>query len=233
VKVIKLSPGGPTPLKYIIDFIKERLGDILSGFVFWLPISIIVLVSSFLFTNLEDFGRSLLVLFIAEEFIHPGFGAILGIIVFMLTGIILKNTPIADWLSSVPVFGIFFRRKGGTIITPKRLLNLTPCLFLFSPTCPSYGWILSEEEIRLPDENASFTMLNIYYPNVPSIVTGQIFPVRKETVIKLGNQSREIVDLLLYSFRSPENIKYLPWEDEKEEEFKIRAHRFGIKIDAD
>jgi len=52
-------------------------------------------------------------------------------------------------------------------------------------------------------------------------------------VIKLGNQSREIVDLLLYSFRSPENIKYLPWEDEKEEEFKIRAHRFGIKIDAD
>ena len=76
-------------------------------------------------------------------------------------------------------------------------------------------------------------MLNIYYPNVPSIVTGQIFPVRKETVIKLGNKSREIVDLLLYSFRSPENIKYLPWENEKEEEFRIRANRFGIKIDAD
>jgi hypothetical protein len=220
-------------LKYIIDFIKERLGEILSGFVFWLPISIIILVSSFLFTNLEDFGRNLLVLFIPEEFIHPGFGAILGIIVFLLTGIILKNTSIADWLSSVPFFRIFFREKGGKIITLKRLLNLTPCLFLFSPTCPSYGWILSEEEIRLPDENASFTMLNIYYPNVPSIVTGQIFPVRRETVIKLGNQSREIVDLLLYSFRSPENIKYLPWEDEKEEEFKTRAHRFGVKIDAD
>jgi len=220
-------------LKSIIDFIKERLGDILSGFVFWLPISIIALVSSFLFTNLEDFGRSLLFIFVPEEFIHPGFGAILGIIIFMLTGIILKNTPIADWLSSVPFFGMFFRKKGGKIITFQRLLNLTPCLFLFSPTCPSYGWILSEEEIRLPDENASFTMLNIYYPNVPSIVTGQIFPVRKETVIKLGNKSREIIDLLLYSFRSPENIKYLPWEDEKEEEFKIRANRFGIKIGAD
>jgi len=100
-------------LKYIIDFIKERLGDILSGFVFWLPISIIVLVSSFLFTNLEDFGRNLLVLFIPEEFIHPGFGAILGIIVFMLTGIILKNTAIVDWLSGVPFFGIFFWKKGG------------------------------------------------------------------------------------------------------------------------
>ena len=75
-------------------------------------------------------------------------------------------------------------------------------------------------------------MLNIYYPNVPSLVTGQIFPVRKETVIKLGNQSREIVDLLLYSFRSPENIEYLSWEDEGEGEFQIRAQRFGIKIDA-
>jgi hypothetical protein len=209
------------------------LGDILSGFVFWLPISITILVISFLYTTLEDFGRSFLVLFIPKEFIHPGFGAILGIIVFLLTGIILKNTAIADWLSSVPVLGIFFRRKGSTIITLKRLQNLTPCLFLYSPSCPSYGWILSEEKIRFPNENASFTMLNIYYPNVPSIVTGQIFPVRKETVIRLGNQSREIVDLLLYSFRSPANIKYLPWEDEKEEDFKIRAHRFGIKIDAD
>ena len=163
-------------MKYIIDFIKERLGDILSGFVFWLPISIVILVGSFLFTNLEDFGRNLLVLFIPEGSIHSGFGTILGIIVFMLTGIILKNTGIADWLSSVPFLGIFFRKKGSKITTLKRLLNLTPCLFLFSPTCPSYGWILSEEEIGLPGENASFTMLNIYYPNVPSIVTGQIFP---------------------------------------------------------
>jgi len=168
------------PLKSIIDFIKERLGDILSGFVFWLPISIIGLVSSILFTNLEDFGRSLLGVFIAEEFIHPGFGAIIGILVFMLTGIILKHTPIADLLSSVPIFGIFFRKKGGKIITPQKLLNLTPCLFLFTPTCPSYGWILSEEEIRLSGENASFTLLNIYYPNVPSIVTGQIFRSEKK-----------------------------------------------------
>ena len=220
-------------MKYIVDFIKERLGDILSGFAFWLPISITILVISFLYTTFEDFGRSFLVLFIPEEFTYPGFGAILGIIVLMLTGIILKKTAIADWLSSVPVLGLFFRRKGGTIITLKRLQNLTPCLFLFSPSCPSYGWILSEETIKFTDEKAGFTMLNVYYPNVPSIVTGQIFPVRKETVIKLGNQSREIVDLLLYSFRSPESIKYLPWEDEKEDDFKIRAQRFGVKIDAD
>ena len=75
-------------MRYIISFIKERLGDTLSGFVFWLPISIIVLVSRFLFTNLEDFGRNLLVLFVPEKSVHPGFGAILGIIVFMLKVII-------------------------------------------------------------------------------------------------------------------------------------------------
>ena len=218
-------------MEYTIGFIKERLGDILSGFVFWLPISIIILVGSFLFNNLEDFGRGLLNIFIPEESIHPGFGAIVGIIILMVTGILLKKTTVADWLASVPFFGMFFRKKGGKIITFKRLMNLTPCLFLFSPTCPSYGWILSEEDVRLPGDNASFTMLNVYYPNVPSIVTGQIFPVRKETVIKLGNPSREIIDLLLYSFRSPENIKYLPWEGEKEEEFRKRANKFGVKLD--
>ena len=85
--------------KYAIDFIKERLGDILSGFIFWLPIFIIILVGTFILTNLEDFGRNLLIIFIPREFIQPGFGAVLGVILLMLTGIILKNTAIADWLS--------------------------------------------------------------------------------------------------------------------------------------
>ena len=149
---------------------------------------------------------------------------------FLLTGIILKNTPVGNILSRLPVLGMFFRKKGGTVITFKRLLNLTPCLFLLSPTCPSYGWILSKEEIKLNDEKTRFPLINVYYPNVPTIITGQIFPVRKETVIKLGNPSKEILDLLLYSLRSPENILYLPWEEENEEEFKKRAEDFGLKI---
>jgi Na+/citrate or Na+/malate symporter len=153
--------------------------------------------------------------------------------VFLATGVILKNTSVGDFLSTVPVLGIFFRKKGGRVITLRSLLNLTPCLFLFSPTCPSYGWILSEEEIKLKDERVRFALINVYYPNVPSIVTGQIFPVRKETVIKLGNQSREIIDLLLYALRSPENIRYLPWEEETEEELQKRAECFGLKPSTD
>lgn len=218
------------PLGYIFTFIKDRLGDILSGFVFWLPIGIIILVGSYIYSNLEELGGSFLLFLLPEKLINPGFGIILWIIVFLLTGIILKNTPAGNILSRLPVLGIFFRGKGGTVITFKRLLNLTPCLFLLSPTCPSYGWIISEEEIKLNDEKTRFPLINVYYPNVPTIITGQIFPVRKETVIKLGNPSKEIIDLLLYSLRSPENILYLPWEEENEEEFKKRAEYFGLKI---
>jgi len=187
-------------------------------------------VGSFIYDNLEGLGEGFLVFFLPEKFIYPGFGILLWIIVFLLTGAILRNTAIGDYLSRIPILGIFFRRKGGAVITPMRLLNLTPCLFLFSPTCPSYGWILSEEEVILNGEEIHYTLINVYYPNVPSIVTGQIFPVRKETVIKLGNQSREIIDLLLYASRSPENIQYLPWEEENEEEFKKRIELFGCTL---
>jgi hypothetical protein len=218
------------PLESVFTFTKDRLGDILSGFVFWLPIGVIILVGSYIYSNLENLGKAFLTFLFAEKFFHPGFGIILWVIVFLLTGFILKNTPVGNILSRVPILGIFFRKKGGTVITFKRLLNLTPCLFLLSPTCPSYGWILSEEEVKIDNEKFSFPLVNIYYPNVPTIITGQIFPVRKETVIKLGNPSREIIDLLLYSLRSPENIRYLPWEEENEEEFKKRAEHFGIKI---
>ncbi len=47
--------------------------------------------------------------------------------------------------------------------------------------------------------------------------------------MKLDNSSREVIDLLLYAFRSPPCLKYLPWEDEPPEEFKDRAKLFGLK----
>jgi hypothetical protein len=59
---------------------------------------------------------------------------------------------------------------------------------------------------------------------------GQIFPGRKESVIRLGNPSREIIDMLLYALRSPESIRYLPWENETEDEFITRARKFGLNL---
>jgi len=103
------------PLGYIFTFIKDRLGDTLSGFVFWLPIAIIILVGSYIYSNLEDLGRSFLLFLLPEKLINPGFGIILWIIVFILTGIILKNTPAGNILSRLPILGIFFRKKGGQL----------------------------------------------------------------------------------------------------------------------
>lgn len=217
-------------VKPVFSFIAERLGDILSGVVFWLPIGVIVLIASYFFSNLEDFGKRLLSFFFTEEFIYPGLGIVLWIVIFLFTGLLLKYTRIGDFLSVIPIVGLLFRKKGGRIMSVRRLQGLTPCLFLYSPTCPSYGWILSEENISVAEKGVEFKLLNIYYPNVPSIVTGQIYPVRKEAVIKLGNPSKEIIDLLLYAIRSPESIRYLPWEDETEEEFRQRAHVFGLDI---
>lgn len=216
-----------------MKIVKNLFGYLLSGFVFWLPIWIIALVLSFVFGSIENTGRRFLIFFLPEQAIYPGFGIIIGIIIFYLTGIILKKTAAGDFFSRAPIIGMFFRRKGGETITLDRLLHLTPCLFLYSPTCPSYGWILSKEQVKLNAEKAEFTLINVYYPNVPTLITGQIFLVREETVIMLGNQSREIIDLLLYALRSPANIHYLPWEWENEEEFKKRARRFGINLSTD
>ncbi len=47
--------------------------------------------------------------------------------------------------------------------------------------------------------------------------------------MKLANSSSEIINLMLYAFRSPAAIEYIPWEDESPDEFKARAKFFGLK----
>ena len=48
-------------------------------------------------------------------------------------------------------------------------------LFDTHPTCISYGWILSEEKVQLGEEKAGFPLISVYYPNVPTLVTGSGF----------------------------------------------------------
>lgn len=210
-----------------MKFVKRQLSYFLYGVVFWLPIAVVILVVGLIFGPLERYGNSFLELFIPERLMHSGYGIVFWLVVFFLTGLLLKKTSVGNFFSSVPVIGLFFRRSGD-VISIDMLSNMTPCLFLLSPTCTSYGWVLSEEKIKLKNEKAGFTLVNVYYPNVPTILTGQVFSVRKETVMKLGNPSREIIDILLYGLRRPEDLQYLPWEDETEEEFQERAKRFGL-----
>jgi len=215
----------------LISFVKNQLTFLLYGFVFWLPIAVLIYIIVFLFNNVEDLGKKFLLLFLPEQFVYAGFGIVLGIIIVYLSGIVFKLTKAGRIFSKIPVLGLFF--GAGEIMTVDRLLHLKPCLFLFSPTCLSYGWILSEEKVKLGKEKAIFTLVNVYYPNVPTLITGQVFPVRKDTVIKLGNSSKEIIDLLLYAFRSPTDLKYIPWEDESQEDLEIRAKSFGLELNTE
>jgi hypothetical protein len=198
---------------------------------FWFPIIVLAFVLIFLYDNLEDVGRRILIALIPDEFesyINVGYGAVTGLLIIFFSGAVLKMAGLRKWLSRIPVIGLLF--GGGEVITIERLARLTPCIFMMSPTCLSYGWLLTEEKVRLQKDEAPFVILNVYYPNVPTLVTGQVFPVRKDTVIKLGNPSKEIIDLLLYSFRSPDALIYLPWEDESPEDFRTRAASIGVHL---
>jgi uncharacterized membrane protein len=211
-------------------FLKAQGTIILFGLGFWLPVGILIFVMTLLFSNVERLGRDFLLLFIPPEQVYSGLGVAFGVIVIYLSGVLLKLSKVRDQLSKIPLLGIFF--GAGEMLTIDRLLHLQPCVFQLSPTCLSYGWILSEERVRVGNEQAAFGLINVYYPNVPTLVTGQVYPVRKETVIRLGNPSKEVIDLLLYTLRSPEDLRYLPWEGESQEEFVIRATCCGLKVDS-
>jgi hypothetical protein len=211
-------------------FIRSQFSFLLYGLAFWLPIAILFYVLFFLYDKVEEIGKKILLTFLPEQYFYTGFGVLLFLIIVYISGVILKTSWIRKRLAKLPILGLLF--GGGEVITIERLSNLTPCLFMMSPTCLSYGWLITEENVMLDKDNAPFTLLNVYYPNVPTLITGQVFPVRKDTVIKLGNPSKDIIDLLLYSFRSPNALIYLPWEGESQEDFQKRATSIGIHTQA-
>jgi uncharacterized membrane protein len=209
------------------DLIKKQFTFLMYGLVFWLPVALVAYILVLLFSNAEKIGNKILGIAVPDQYLYAGLGIVLFIVVVYLSGVLLKTTRLGKILSKIPVIGIFFGQ--GEIMTISRLSHMQPCLFLYSPTCISYSWILSEEKVTLKKDDAIFPLINVYFPNVPTLVTGQVFAVRKETVMKLANSSSEVINLLLYAFRSPAALEYLPWNDESPEDFEKRAKLFGLK----
>ncbi|MGI2335825.1 MAG: hypothetical protein ACRKGH_04165 [Dehalogenimonas sp.] len=201
----------------------------LYGIIFWIPLILVIYLTVFVAGNAENVGRMILSLAVPEQYLIFGMGLILFLLIVYLTGLLLKMTQLGKVLGKIPFIGLFFGQ--GEIMTIGRLANMQPCLFLYSPTCLSYGWILSEEKVKLSNHKAFFPIINVYYPNVPTLVTGQVYAARKDTVMKLANSSREVIDLLLYAFRSPAALEYIPWEDETDDNFRERSKYFGLKLD--
>jgi uncharacterized membrane protein len=206
---------------------KKQLTFILYGFVFWLPLALVIYIGVLLFSNGENVGRMILGVAVPEQYLYTGLGIFLCLLIVYFSGMLLKLTKVGKVLSKIPLVGLFFGQ--GEIMTIGRLSNMRPCLFLYSPTCISYGWILSEEKVQLGEEEAGFSLISVYYPNVPTLVTGSVFAIRKDAIMKLANSSTEIINLLLYAFRSPTALKYIPWEDESQEAFEGRSKLFGLK----
>ncbi len=210
---------------------QKQLTFIIYGLVFWLPVTLVIYIAVLLFGNAEKIGTTLLGVVIPDKYLYSGFGIILFVLIVYISGILLKTTKLGKVLSKIPFIGIFFGQ--GEIMTISKLSHMQPCLFLYSPTCISYGWVLSEEKVKLGEDNAVFPLLNVYFPNVPTMVTGQVFFFFLDTVMKLANSSGEVINLLLYAFRSPTALNYIPWEDESREEFEKRAKFFGLKLNTE
>lgn len=208
-------------------FFKKLMTFLLYGLVFWLPVALVAYIASLLFGSAERVGRAILGVGIPDKNIYTGFGIALCLLIVLVSGILLKATKVGAILSKIPVVGLFFGQ--GEVITISRLLDMRPCLFLLSPTCMSCGWILSEVKAKKRGSEAAYTLMNIYYPNVPTLVTGQVYMARRDTVMRLSNSSKEVIDLLLYAFRSPGALEYVPWEDESPEDFERRMISFGLK----
>jgi uncharacterized membrane protein len=178
---------------------------------------------------LEEMGQTFFDVFMDRETIPPGLGFVFWILVFYVTGLIFNRTSVSRFLARIPFLGMFFG-KGGESMTLEKLAKLTPCVFLYSPTCISFGWILWEQGIKVNNEMGNSSILTVYYPNVPTIVSGQVYVVRKEAVIKLNNSTQELINILLYGLKRPESLKYIPWEGENELEFRQRALNFGLPV---
>ena len=209
------------------EIIKKQLTFLLYGFVFWLPVILVTYVMILLFGNGDKVGKLILGVVVDKKYLFTGLGFIFCILIIYLCGMVLKLTKVGKILSKIPVIGLFFGQ--GEIMTIGRLTNMQACLFLYSPTCISFGWILAEEKVQLGEEIANFPLICVYFPSVPTLVTGSVHTIRKSGVMKLGNSSTEVINLLLYAFKSPAALKYLPWEDESQEEFKERSKIFGLK----
>jgi uncharacterized membrane protein len=210
-----------------MGLLKKQFTFLLYGFVFWLPLILVIYIGILLFGNAEKVGKMILGAVVPEKFLFAGLGFILCVLIVYLSGMLLKLTNVGKIMHKIPVIGIFFGQ--GEIMTVNRLSHMQACLFLYSSTCISFGWILAEEKVQISGENATFPLICVYFPSVPALLTGSVFAVRKDEVMKLDNSSTEVINLLLYAFRSPAALKYLPWEDESAEEFKARSKLFGLK----
>jgi uncharacterized membrane protein len=222
--------------------IKRALGIFQVGRILWrgviiaAPILIIAWMVYQVMNAVNSLGGKVLGLFIPERYLAWGTGILFVLVLILILGIIEVHhgdKPKGAWQSikrhtvgRIPFFGSLMTRTDRRIISLEDLKNLAPCKFWLSDTTPHYGFIVNEQKVR-----GAETELDVYRPNVPTIVPGDLFPLKRRLVIKLGNSSAEILDKLASGgfIGSNEEIP-IPWDDETEEGFKERINLTPLEI---
>ena len=72
--------------------LKKQFTFIIYGFVFWLPVILVIYIAVLLFSNAENIGRMILGVAVPDKYLYAGFGVILCILIVYFSGMLLKLT---------------------------------------------------------------------------------------------------------------------------------------------
>jgi len=206
------------------------------GLLITLPLGIIVWIIFGILNAFNNLGDEILSPLLPQRYLVWGMGLLLILILILIIGRLEIHTEGKKsniWLTfkrhtigRIPLFGTFFMGNDKNIMTWDELMKMTPCKFWLSATTSHYGFIIREQKVR-----GAETEIDIYRPNVPTIVPGDLFPMKKRLVIKLGNPSGQILEKLASGgFVGAEEEIPIPWEDETEEEFRERINMTPLEI---
>ncbi len=221
--------------KQIFGVIKLRK-TLWRGLIIALPIAIVGWIMYGVLDAVNQLGDQVLNPLVPEGRLVWGMGLLLILFFIYILGrieLFYEGKEKNIWKSAktktvgrIPIFGHFFVRSDKNTLSLEELSQMTPCKFWLSGTTPHYGFIIREQKIR-----GAETEVDIYRPSVPTIVPGDLFPIKKRLVIKLANPSGEILNKLASGgFMGCDEEVPIPWEDETEEEFKERLNLTPLEI---
>lgn len=206
------------------------------GLVIAAPILIVIWIVYEILNAVNSLGDKLLALFVPERYMVWGMGLLLLLFFILLIGRIelyyegreksIWQTIKEKTVGRIPFFGPLFATGNRKVIAFEDFKALTPCKFWLSDTTPHYGFIVNQQKVR-----GGETEIDVYRPNVPTIIPGDLFPLKRRFVIKLGNSSAEILDKLASGglISSDEEIP-IPWGDETEEDFRERINSTPLEM---
>ena len=223
--------------------LKGRISEIFSvkktlwrGIVIAGPIAVVLWIIVGIVSAINTFGNRVLAPFFPGGHVTWGIGFLLILFFVLLVGRIelyYEGREKSIWqtikeksVGKIPLVGPLFARGNKKVLSFEDFKRLTPCKFWLSGTTPHYGFIVNEQKVR-----GAETEIDVYRPNVPTIIPGDLFPIKKRLIIKLANSSSEILDKLAsVGMITSEEEMPIPWEDESEEEFRERINLTPLEI---